>query len=187
MSQTTNLEPRASIALIELVNYSDTIDNINKTENINHIKVLAMQRSTHPQDPWSGHWSFPGGKIEAGESSLEAVFREVEEEVGLRLQASDLVSSRGVHLAGKAVGSPLAVEVFHFQIQTLPKLTLDPNEVQRTRWLSKSEFTQRQLHQEFSPLSKKPDQIFPCFPMNDTPLWGFSYQILDSLWPPKDS
>lgn len=180
MSQTTNLEPRASIALIELVNYIDNIDN---NENLNHIKVLAMQRSTHPLDPWSGHWSFPGGKIEAGESSLEAVFREVEEEVGLRLQASDLVSSRGVHLAGKAVGSPLAVEVFHFQIQSTPELNLDLNEVQRTHWLNKDQFTQSQLHQEFSPLKKQPQRKFPCFPMNDTPLWGFSYQILLSLWP----
>ncbi len=35
-------------------------------------------------------WEFPGGKLEAGESALEAAVREVEEEVGVRAPASEL-------------------------------------------------------------------------------------------------
>jgi 8-oxo-dGTP diphosphatase len=41
-------------------------------------------------DHLNGAWEFPGGKIEAGESSSEAACREVMEETGLSLTPQDL-------------------------------------------------------------------------------------------------
>lgn len=48
--------------------------------------ILLAQR---PQGTSSaGHWEFPGGKIDAGENEVQAVRREVEEEVGVTVDAT---------------------------------------------------------------------------------------------------
>lgn len=39
----------------------------------------------------AGQWALPGGRLDSGESPLEAALREVDEEIGLRLDESDVV------------------------------------------------------------------------------------------------
>src|SRR5205823_5247529 len=44
-------------------------------------KVLLAQRL--PGTPYPGYWEFPGGKIERSESALDALLRELDEEIGI--------------------------------------------------------------------------------------------------------
>lgn len=39
--------------------------------------------------PFAGYWEFPGGKVEQGESVLDALKREFEEEVGVQILFAD--------------------------------------------------------------------------------------------------
>ena len=44
-------------------------------------RVLLAQRPAGK--PWAGYWEFPGGKIEAGEETSQALARELQEELGI--------------------------------------------------------------------------------------------------------
>lgn len=46
-------------------------------------KYLACQRSAHKQ--LAHYWEFPGGKLEANETSVEALNRELYEELGVKV------------------------------------------------------------------------------------------------------
>lgn len=50
-------------------------------------RFLLAQRP--PGRPYAGYWEFPGGKIEDGESALEALIRELGEELGIGVAAAD--------------------------------------------------------------------------------------------------
>jgi 8-oxo-dGTP pyrophosphatase MutT (NUDIX family) len=39
----------------------------------------------------AGQWALPGGRLDAGETALDAALREVDEEIGLRLDPSSVV------------------------------------------------------------------------------------------------
>src|SRR5258707_8754423 len=52
-----------------------------KEDGASGVEVLICQRK--PDQPMSLKWEFPGGKIEAGESSEDALARELNEELGI--------------------------------------------------------------------------------------------------------
>jgi 8-oxo-dGTP diphosphatase len=62
-------------------------------------RVLACERAEPPE--LAGGWEFPGGKTEPGESDVDALVRECEEELGVRVDVGEQVGP-DVPVAGGA-------------------------------------------------------------------------------------
>lgn len=60
--------------------------------------LLSQRRDSNPQ--FNGRWHLPSGKLDAGESVLDAAVREAEEEVGVLIDPQDLRHVHTVHVAG---------------------------------------------------------------------------------------
>lgn len=83
---------RAAVALT-LIRSSEDPDANNipwSPENQNEPAVLLTQRSAR-LSKHAGQWALPGGTIDPGESAEQAALRELEEEVGLNLDASAIM------------------------------------------------------------------------------------------------
>lgn len=52
-------------------------------------EILCMQRGKGKYDYISYKYEFPGGKVEPGESLVEALIREIDEEMDLKIEVSE--------------------------------------------------------------------------------------------------
>ncbi len=76
-------------------------------------EALFIVRTTHEDDPWSGHVALPGGRREPGDSDLtHTALRELREETGLALTEADILGRLDeLHPASRHV-PPIAITPF---------------------------------------------------------------------------
>ena len=56
----------------------------------NTTKVFATARG---YGEFKGKWEFPGGKLEAGETSQQALIREIQEELAVKIEVGELIDT----------------------------------------------------------------------------------------------
>ena len=137
---------------------------------------LILRRTAHPLDPWSGHFSFPGGRKDQKDSNLlETCIRETEEEAGIRLVPESIQEQLPVTPAGRNVQNPIWVQPFIFVLQDKPSIVLNPKEVQSACWLNSEDFQDKNRHTD---VELRAGRMFAAFPLEDYYLWGFTYKLL---------
>jgi len=93
-------------------------------------RVLACERSAPPEV--AGRWEFPGGKVEPGETDQQALARECQEELGVRVEVGDRVGPDVPLAHGRAVLRVFAVRLLEGDV---------PRALEHTsmRWLAEDE------------------------------------------------
>lgn len=139
-------------------------------------KFLILRRAPYPGDPWSGHFSFPGGRKDTSDKNLLfTCIRETEEETGILLRPTQLNRKLSLEPAGRNFRNPLWVQPFIFELATLPSLKLQASEISSAFWLSKKKFSDLSFHLR---VEMVPGQKFPAYPVDDYYIWGFTYRLL---------
>ena len=79
-----------------IVLYENPIPSVAVVLNDNKQRILLVRRSV---EPGIGQWCLPGGFIEMGETPNQAAIRELQEEIGITVNALELLDI-GTHLNG---------------------------------------------------------------------------------------
>ena len=109
-------------------------------------QIFATRRSLTKRF-MPGKWENTGGHVQAGETPVEAVIRELKEETGIDVTADQIVylgeATREAHGIGKNYGVTMDVN--------LEDLFFSDGEVMDARWLSREEFERMRDNEEFAP------------------------------------
>lgn len=100
--------------------------------------VLLMKRAEHPLDPWSGHVSLPGGRVDPQDANTRAAAaREALEELGVDLDRDATLVGGLAPLVAKAHGRALDLRVHPWVWRVERDLALVPNEeAEEGFWMS---------------------------------------------------
>ena len=133
--------------------------------------VRSAQLSNH-----AGQISFPGGRVDAGETSLEAALREVREEIGLELSADQVLGELDQHPSpARYVVTPYVAIVPEKQVYTL-----NPAEVAEVFHVPLKDLLGLHPRSEARQLFGYKRRLF-YYDWQDRVIWGLTGNIIKNL------
>lgn len=143
------------------------------------LELLYLLRAQRGGDPWSGHISFPGGKIDAADKGpRETAIRETREETSLDLAGAECVcrlDDQATHL------SKVHVAAFVFYLSNGSELSLSLNhEIQRAFWIPVTDLMDENRYVSVVVSGEWGHQEVPAIDLlgPDGPvLWGLTYRF----------
>ena len=148
-------------------------------------RVLLTRRSTRLNNH-RGEVSFPGGRVDVGESTTETALREAEEEVALDLAHVEVVAHLHpiVTLASSSLIQPVVAV-----LDGRPEVVASPSEVERVFDVSLADllvpgvFHEERWRRPERPYPKSADGSFPLwfFEVSGEMIWGATGRLLVDL------
>jgi 8-oxo-dGTP pyrophosphatase MutT (NUDIX family) len=146
-------------------------------------ELLFIERTEHPEDPWSGHMAFPGGRVDDGDDGpVAAAIRETREELALELAGEGELIGRlsDVPAVGRGRPLPLVIEPYVFRIHGDPELV--PNhEVSGVVWVPMSFLTDRSNRSTMDWKHGGGEVKLPCYRYDRYLIWGLTFGMVDEL------
>lgn len=141
--------------------------------------ILLIRRTERVGDPWSGHWSLPGGRRDPQDPDLlHTALRELAEECAIRLTPDQLETALPANSVGRLLGPRMLVAPFVFSVDRELPAVADPEEAVEAIWLPVRVLRDTTRHAVQSVPGMPPDRRFPAVELHGVPLWGFTYKLL---------
>ncbi len=148
-------------------------------------EVFFIRRAEQPQDPWSGHMAFPGGRQDVGDATLlQTAMRETREEVGLDLSIEAEHIGQLDDLQAIARGKPqeTVIRPFVFEVHRESPLQVDDREVAEALWTPLLPLYRGEVD-TVRPYQWHGTNIdFPAYDVGGRVVWGLTYQMLRSFF-----
>ena len=147
-------------------------------------QTLLVQRAKREGDPWSGQIGLPGGRVRRGaETPRTALHREVDEEVGIKLEEV------GVELGSLSVGHPMRrlemrVQPWVYGLRMKPRISIG-SEIAGSFWANLADLPSKKKMSEIT-IRNNPWSV-ESFVVEGKVVWGFTYRVLTELLPILDS
>jgi len=152
-------------------------------ESEGELALLFVRRAEHPEDPWSGHMAFPGGRAEPGDRDLLATsVRETLEETGLDLDADGQALGALDELQAMLSGGPvdLSITPYVFRLRTQRAFALG-DEVVSAYWMGLDALMAPESHDTFEVDLLGIQRVLPCLRMDGQLIWGLTYRMFGDL------
>jgi 8-oxo-dGTP pyrophosphatase MutT (NUDIX family) len=146
-------------------------------DNAGNAGVLLTRRSAALRNH-AGEISFPGGRIDPGETEVAAALREANEEVGLDPAVVEIVGELD-HLATVVSRSHIVPVIG----RTASQLALAPRsaEVERVMWVPLAEFVRADTYRAERWIVPWGERMLYFFELDDETVWGATARILVDL------
>ncbi len=147
------------------------------------LKLAMIKRTEKPEDPWSGHYAFPGGRAEPNEDLLTTSRRETHEEVGLSLNDEVYLGEFfQLQLFYKGKPLPYAISAHASYLPSTKSFTPCPDEVAEAFWFDVTDLhNPAHIHHKTFKMSQG-ERVFPCLEFGGHTVWGISYLILREIY-----
>lgn len=135
------------------------------------LTVRAADLKSH-----AGEIAFPGGRLDPGETDVEAALRETEEEVGLKVTEEQVLGRLSDHPSPAGyVATPIVASVPWPQ-----ELTLNPGEVDAAFTVPLAELAAIEPRTQVAELSKYRRLLY-AYPWGEYLIWGFTGNVVRDL------
>jgi 8-oxo-dGTP pyrophosphatase MutT (NUDIX family) len=149
-------------------------------------EILFIRRAEHPNDPWSGHMAFPGGREEPGDGTLlETAIRETREELSLDLETHARLIGQLEELPAVARGKRTGLMITPYVFELLEGLTVTLRgnyEVAETVWTPLEPLFRGQRATQY-PYELAGNRVeLPGHDVGGRIVWGLTHRMLEMLF-----